>query len=226
MALVSRSFLAWEATTPSFGPNIINSEIYGGDGNDDIDLGSPGSGFVDGGAGNDIINGSNSADALYGSSGDDMIDSVVGDDFVDGGDGNDTIILGNGGVAVGGTGNDTIVAGTFSSTTISARLFGGAGNDTIDARGGGSDDLFGEDGDDLFLTGGNERNRALLWWCRQRHGLVCGRRRGCRQPGYRSRERGGNGRPVQPGREPCRRLCERHPRRRRQCQHFHRRRLQ
>jgi Ca2+-binding RTX toxin-like protein len=116
-------------------PNISNSEIYGGDGNDTIDLLSPGSGFVDGGAGNDIINGSNSADALYGSSGDDMIDSVAGDDFVDGGDGNDAIVLGNGGVAVGGAGNDTIVAGTFSSTTTSAQLFGGAGNDTIDARG-------------------------------------------------------------------------------------------
>jgi serralysin len=135
--------------------NIINSEIFGGDGNDAIDLSSPGSGFVDGGAGSDIINGSNSADALYGGSGDDAIDSVVGDDFVDGGDGNDTITLGAGGVALGGAGNDTIVAGTFA-LTVSARLFGGAGNDTIEARLGGSDDLYGEDGDDLFITAGND----------------------------------------------------------------------
>ena len=53
--------------------SFIPSELYGGDGNDTLNLFYPGT--VDGGTGNDIINGSLGNDDLYGGSGDDRINS-------------------------------------------------------------------------------------------------------------------------------------------------------
>jgi serralysin len=159
--------------------SLPNAEIYGGDGNDNLDLlsggGGNGAGLLDGGAGDDILDGSNFGDVLFGGSGNDAINSVAqgsANDYVDGGDGDDNINAG--GVIFGGAGNDTI-----SGNVGADNIFGGAGSDTINAGsaddnvsggggddmlggGSGNDDLFGGDGNDLLFADGNDGTDRLF----------------------------------------------------------------
>jgi serralysin len=148
--------------------DAVYCELYGGDGNDFLDLVDPGFGLADGGSGNDIIDGTNFFDELYGGSGNDSIFGAGIRDFVNGGSGNDNIIAG--GFVFGGSGND-VIGGLGGDDD---RIDGGSGND--DCVGGdgndrlfggkGVDDLDGQDGSDLlvggrgrdFLSGGGDGN--------------------------------------------------------------------
>ena len=115
--------------------------IYGGAGNDAIDL----TGItlvqvanIDGQAGNDTIKGFNVAASVGGGVGEDSIVGGIGNDTLRGDSGNDTLI--------GGNGNDLL--DIQSSSTGNDSLSGGAGNDTLFAYQG--DTIDGGAGDDLI----------------------------------------------------------------------------
>jgi len=129
--------------------------LYGGDGNDTIDLTFSTRGSAKGGAGNDIITGSNGGqgDFIEGEAGDDVIEGLKGADQLSGGDGNDIIRGGDDGDFLdGGLGNDILEGGSGQNS-----LDGFHGDDIL--RGGeGEDHLFGNVGNDtvdysLILTG-------------------------------------------------------------------------
>ncbi|MBI1321701.1 hypothetical protein GC170_00730 [bacterium] len=136
--------------------NFLNFKIYGGAGNDIIDLnvggGSYGNFTVDGGAGEDYLIGSPlantqillgglgndrietySAAAIFGNEGNDTLIGSIGNDTMSGGDGDDQI--------VGDAGNDV--------------LFGDAGQDVL-SGGDGFDALYGGADSDLLLPGSND----------------------------------------------------------------------
>lgn len=102
-------------------------DIEGGEGDDQIYLGS-GADFVLGGVGNDAvytgagddtIDGGDGDDRLFGEAGNDTIRGGAGNDVIDGGDGGDNIL--------GGAGDDTIRASAGRDT-----IDGGDGFDTLD----------------------------------------------------------------------------------------------
>lgn len=146
-----------------------DDEIHGGDGNDLI-AGGP-IGLT---GGNDRYFGDGGDDSIYGGSGDDTIDGGDGDDLIITGGGEETIFVGTGNdVVSGGEGNDSIFGGggggvdelsgdggddlIFGDELGFSSADGGAGDDTIDAR-GGITSAFGGDDDDLivasrFMTG-------------------------------------------------------------------------
>lgn len=72
--------------------------------------------------------------------GNDGFSGGAGDDRVDGGDGND--VLG------GNDGNDLLIGGDGYNT-----IFGGQGNDTLDASAADWDQLYGGNGDDVYIVG-------------------------------------------------------------------------
>jgi serralysin len=136
---------------PSVGLSFVDYGLYGGAGNDNLD-GGAGDDYLEPGEGNDTINGGSGNDILY-------IDystqttpvtvtytstttgtSSVGDNF----QAIERIRL------ISGSGNDTI---NISSTSLTSRVNGGSGNDSI-TIGIGNDILYGEDGNDT-LNGGD-----------------------------------------------------------------------
>ncbi len=114
----------------------INSEIYGGAGND----------WIYGGAGVDSIYGKDGDDTIYGNGGNDYLRGDDGDDHIKGNRGDDTVDA--------GTGNDYVAGGRGNDI-----LLGGAGNDTLKGRHGndflaghsGNDRIYGEGGHDTLL---------------------------------------------------------------------------
>src|SRR5262249_47767534 len=105
---------------------------------------------------------------LSGGNGNDRIEGEEGNDTLDGGNDNDTLAGGGGNdQVVGGSGDDLLIGEYDASSPASSglsfddTLWGGTGNDTL--LGGvlfgvvglpfGNDQLFGEDGNDLFLAG-------------------------------------------------------------------------
>ena len=150
--------------------------IFALGGNDIVNAGDNPANTLDrvfGGLGNDVINGEGGGDELHGEGGDDQINGGANDDTIEGGDGRDFLLGGAGNDAInGGRGNDT-VDGEAGLDTI----LGGLGNDFL--RGGndadsigdndgdgvcerreelGNDMIFGDDGDDTFLCGGDGRD--------------------------------------------------------------------
>lgn len=125
--------------------------IYGGDGDDYIEVsptmetGVDGYALVaDGGAGHDRIIGSDQRDRLFGGSGNDTIYGQGGNDVIFGGAGNDRLYGVSGRNALFGEGgNDTLYAGTSTNY-----LDGGAGNDRFFAVNGQADTLQGGSGTD------------------------------------------------------------------------------
>jgi len=114
-------------------PRLVNvTQIYGGEGDDVIDLTSPryqyGPVSLDGGSGNDWLLGNDGSDRIYGRSGNDWIKGYGGNDRIDGGSGNDRVY--------GGRGND--------------KLWGSSGNDYL-YGGLGKDTLSGGKGSDKFV---------------------------------------------------------------------------
>lgn len=124
------------------GGNDHNNQGYWGD-------------SLDGGAGNDTLRGEGGYDMLIGGSGNDVIDGGAHEDTLIGGRGNDTI---DGGA-------DTDLAQFIVNRTVSVNLAAGTvtsavlGSDTIRnveniETGSGADSLIGDDGGNLFRSGG------------------------------------------------------------------------
>ena len=127
--------------------------LSGGDDNDKI-TGGASIDTIDGGDGDDTIDGGGGADTITGDAGHDYIDGGDGHDWIDGGAGHDTIFGGDGthyNNLYGGDGNDLINA---SSGNYDA-LYGGSGDDTLISRNGGNDYLTGDDGHDSLTASGN-----------------------------------------------------------------------
>lgn len=149
----------------------FREHLSGGDG-DDVLFGSAVAGRLEGGAGNDLILGGGAADLIFGGeegspglSGDDVVDAGGGDDSINlaggegtvwGGEGNDRIFAAPGEGTTyldGGDGDDQIISSGSVAGNATAEIFGGAGNDTIDATGvGGS--IFGGAGRDFIFADG------------------------------------------------------------------------
>lgn len=122
------------------------TKIFGGPGQDNINLGS-GEGYAEGGDGDDFITGGSGHATIYGGPGSDEIRAGGGPDtkinYVDGGDGRDLIYGGRGrNVLFGGNGDDYIYAGD-SSTIVP-----GKGNDWVQTY-SRNDHVIGEGADDL-----------------------------------------------------------------------------
>ncbi|KQT48569.1 hypothetical protein ASG47_09540 [Devosia sp. Leaf420] len=105
---------------------------------------------VYGGAGNDLINiWHGPAVTLYGEAGDDHLMSDYGADYLDGGIGNDLVegYAGND-IIFGGAGNDTLFGGdgddTLSGDAGDDTHYGGSGADTFVFRSGMGEDLIGD----------------------------------------------------------------------------------
>ncbi|HEY0131273.1 MAG TPA: calcium-binding protein, partial [Allosphingosinicella sp.] len=150
--------------------------IYGGDGDDRIDLtgagygpsayGEAGDDYIiggnsyerlDGGEGNDRIEGNYGYDNLYGGAGNDIIDGGSFDDNLYGEAGNDTL-YGAGDVdTIDGGDGDDIIYGDFSLISSAGGISGGPRFETL--RGGAGDDFVsGDEGDDrLYGDDGNDR---------------------------------------------------------------------
>jgi Ca2+-binding RTX toxin-like protein len=113
-----------------------NASLYGGDGDDTVELIGGTGGFADGGTGQDTIVSAGDGATLAGAAGDDLLVVAGGaGDVVSGGDGTDTIID-----AAAGTGTDLPLADGSDLKLVSA--------------GGGKATLYGGDGDDTIVTGG------------------------------------------------------------------------
>jgi len=141
--------LAYPGLPASFGLPFP-AEIYGGDGNDSIQLGTDHNDTAYGGAGNDtVVDPGAGNDLVYGDDGDDNLQGRDGNDTIYGGIGYDTVS--------GGDGTDLIYGGTGSgadsdSVTGYDSLSGDNDNDTIYGEGGG-DSIYGGAGADSLLGG-------------------------------------------------------------------------
>ncbi len=126
-------------------------------------VGTPGDDVLTGTSGADVIVGREGNDTIYGGGGDDIVCAGKGDDVIYGGAGFDIIF--------GAQGDDLLHATngraeTQRSDQSGARMFGGAGNDTIHGSnrwdrmqgGPGNDVLYGYEGRDWIRAGaGNDR---------------------------------------------------------------------
>ena len=116
---------------------LVLAESFRGTGNDpDRIVGTNRADRLDGHAGDDSIRGLGGGDTLRGGRGDDSVDGGAGNDHVRGQRGNDTL--------TGGTGNDTIFGGRGRdqiNVTADGKEIDGAGNDVINARDGGLDEI-------------------------------------------------------------------------------------
>lgn len=134
--------------------------LFGGTGLDQLQ-GGAGNDFLDGEADDDVLLGDGGADQLFGGDGADYLQGDAGDgvddgnDVLEGGAGNDTL-LGQGGSDEihGGEGNDRIAGdnGGGDTTGEADSIFGGAGDDVIDAQGG--DDMVDAGADNDVVLGG------------------------------------------------------------------------
>ncbi|MEQ9617358.1 MAG: Ig-like domain-containing protein [Phycisphaerales bacterium] len=98
------------------------------------DLTISGDGDIDGTGDDDEIAGGDGDDNISGGDGDDVISGGDGDDVLDGGAGNDTLISGSGDVTmIGGDGDDVFLFTGAEDGNVFT-VDGGAGNDTIDLR--------------------------------------------------------------------------------------------
>jgi hypothetical protein len=150
--------------------------LVGGVGDDSLS-GADGNDSLDGGQGDDTLHGDAGNDTLYGGQGNDSLQGHVGNDKLFAGDGNDTLdgfegndtLYGDAGTDTlfGGAGDDKLYGGSdndyLSGDHGRDTLYGGTGNDGL--FGGcdeDRDDLWGQSGDDRFLTRDNDRMRDKL----------------------------------------------------------------
>lgn len=134
--------------------NNHSDTIYGGDGNDYIDVAMHGSNLIYGDEGNDTIGSyAFNTDTIYAGSGNDSINSADNcSDIIYAEDGNDTIYSSsnNHNTIYGGIGDDSIVSS--SSANI---IYGDAGDDTIGSYNVSFDTIYGGEGNDLIDVGDN-----------------------------------------------------------------------
>jgi Ca2+-binding RTX toxin-like protein len=125
-------------------------QIVGTDGSEVLNA-NPGGANINGLAGDDTITGSTGSDTLFGGDGADRITTGPDANFVNGNKGDDVIIgrSGVGDVLFGGQGNDWIDATGSSGHNI---INGNLGNDLV-LGGSGGDFLRGGQGDDLVVGG-------------------------------------------------------------------------
>ncbi|MEA5472761.1 calcium-binding protein [Synechococcus sp. CCY9201] len=166
-----------------YGVTAIASTINGGQGQDQLFIGSVQSTLLNGNLGDDLlavdgnfgfvnINGS----SIFGGQGDDTIlvddedefrdfSTNVNNTIIGGNLGNDTILVDIDGSFVGsriegGDGDDYISGDTtFGTSNAGLLIFGGSGNDTAEG-GDGSDQIFGEAGNDYIR--GNDGSDYLV----------------------------------------------------------------
>lgn len=147
--------------------------VYGGQGDDHLSAGISQSGlgparqFMQGNKGADTIQGAGGGDTLLGGQGNDVIYGVDGQDFINGNLGDDQItgggqLLGEGGddiisvsatlasTVYGGDGNDQIQAGGTAGVATNHMVYGDQGNDTLGPLTDSTGVLSGGDGDDLI----------------------------------------------------------------------------
>ena len=153
---------------------ISEGAAYGGAGNDSIEVqsytkdddsesfatiyGGTGTDSLDSELDEDTLEGGYGNDYIYGSKGKDSISGWGGNDYIDGGANDDTILGGRGANTIyGGTGVDLIyTSDSISSVTDGVygndgEIYGGDGDDTIYISGTGAN-VWGDDGDDLFIS--------------------------------------------------------------------------
>jgi Ca2+-binding RTX toxin-like protein len=139
-----------EATRNKEVPFTLDAELYGGDGNDQLDTGA-GNDYIDGGLGNDTINARSGDDIVFGGS----ADAIDSNNSLDGGIGTDVLIGGPGrDIVNGGPGRDLLLGGGGDDN-----LAGGPGmppspstDDAVIRIQDKTDILIGGEGDDI-LTG-------------------------------------------------------------------------
>ena len=154
------------SVTSTDGSGYIGASILAGDGSDTVSLNFDGA--IWGGRGNDQINLADSfRGEVYGEEGNDRmtIRGACVNAEIRGGDGNDYIdCSGNdyGVVVFAGTGNDTVFGSAHDDSIYAEeghdKVSGGAGNDTIYVRDGGGDEVDGGDGYDFIYADANETN--------------------------------------------------------------------
>ncbi|KPF57999.1 hypothetical protein IP88_16630 [alpha proteobacterium AAP81b] len=138
----------------------VGGDLVEGLGGNDTLTGNAGDDTLNGGDGDDTLNGGIGADSLRGGAGNDLLqdrDGRFSDQFF-GEDGNDVLRVATSNVIVfgvtirldGGNGDDVI---SHTATSADSILIGGAGNDTIDANGFGSNIVDAGTGDDRVTLG-------------------------------------------------------------------------
>jgi Ca2+-binding RTX toxin-like protein len=143
--------------------------LFGGVG-DDVISGGAGSDHIWGGDDNDQLNGDNGDDVIEAGSGIDTIHGGLGNDFLNGEDGNDFIYGDDGDDTInGGAGRDEIWGGNgndnigyypyFNTLNEGDVIHGGAGDDGINAWGGGT--VFGDEGNDGLVGNFNSYENIL-----------------------------------------------------------------
>jgi Ca2+-binding RTX toxin-like protein len=134
--------------------------IYGGAGDENIQIIDLKTSRVYGEAGNDrIYSQVHASDTFYGGAGNDSLSASLGHDVVFGDDGNDDITGGSGSdVLSGGAGDDQINGGLSDPLPLDNDFIdGGPGNDNLAGR-FGNDTILGSSGDDSIFGGdGNDR---------------------------------------------------------------------
>jgi Ca2+-binding RTX toxin-like protein len=148
-------------TQTPYGP--ASDTIYGGTGNEVLDLGN-GNNYVQTGSGNDFVLGGMGNDTIIVGSGSDFVRGGGGTTYIEGGSGTSTLI--------GGDGNNTILGGTGNTTITSANgpvanwtnqsleqnyVNGGSGNDLIFGS-GGADTLIAGTGNTTVQGGSGTEN--------------------------------------------------------------------
>ncbi len=119
----------------------LTGSVFGGDGNDIIDLAEAEYGSLHfGEAGDDLMLGGAADDRMRGGEGDDLLIDRSGDDELDGGAGAD--------IVSGGEGNDQLDGGAGDDV-----VEGGAGNDILYLDDGGEDRADGGEGNDILYFG-------------------------------------------------------------------------
>ena len=124
-------------------------------------VGTPGDDFLAGTPGPDVIAGLQGNDRIDGLGGDDIICGGIGNDLLVGGEGFDIIFGAQGDDTIFSAGTDSVFVPTALDDVRGARIFAGAGNDTVwgsdrwdRMQGGAGDDvLYGFAGND-WMRGG------------------------------------------------------------------------
>jgi Ca2+-binding RTX toxin-like protein len=148
-----------------------NATIFGGSGNDLIEL-SNGNNEVELGTGDSTVYGGMGSDTVIGGGGDNEVVAGGGDDYITAGDG-DSYLVGQAGdnTLIGGAGEDTLFAGGDDSTWATeetgdnyveagsgnALIFGSGGNDTL-VGGTGNDTILAGDGNELIVGGSGDES--------------------------------------------------------------------
>jgi Ca2+-binding RTX toxin-like protein len=135
---------------PSPGDPASGNDVLCGDKGNDSLMGGAGADVLIGAGDMDSIEGGSGGDELSGGSAADTLSGGPGNDLLFGGAGNDQLFDGTKPDALyGGTGDDTL---HLTGATVDDWADGGAGSDTIDARDGGVDHVFGGDGNDTCVV--------------------------------------------------------------------------